>query len=493
MKTCLFTAIILMVHWVLLLPAMAHNHKLNFEVSDVTFYQNGEALLFGGLVQNKPYLKIMDRKGNGELSTRSPFYLDNNLYQGFATAMLVESSTLTQNAIERPVLFGHNGVYTIVGTEVVELIRTASIYRSIDDSAFRLLPHALDVNNDGLTDFVIPNFESTSIWTQKINGSFKQQVLDFSLPTEYYVDEFDRASLFIEVPKQVIQAQVIGNELVDLVVVFDDQILIIEAISAGLYASQAGASGKKGVKPIEVRLPFALKSEHAEEQNKANGTTYKLLDVQDLNNDGIVDLIIDKRYFDGTDNDVGNEEQSIIVLFGALKQSELFYAKTNSDEIKLGGEMLDYGFADFNGDGRKDLYYVSGEIGAGSVMSALFGGGFEVDIRVHLQREGMNFTTKVKAEKETQFLVDVKNVAFGTFLEVADINHDGKDDLILKESERYLSVYLGNAKRVLAKKAQKIKMSLPENPAKIKRLRLGKNHFVVSYEKLDRLVQIKLD
>ena len=101
-----------------------------------------------------------------------------------------------------------------------------------------------------------------------------------------------------------------------------------------------------------------------------------MTDIQDLNSDGIADLIIQSIEKSG----VFEETDSFQIYLGRRVGEQLEYPEAPSTAIKFKGTAVGSKFADLDGDGRSDAMVASLVIGIRQIIGALITGSIKMDV-----------------------------------------------------------------------------------------------------------------
>lgn len=421
---------------------------------------NHQSFLVTGLSNKQPQLSVIVITDENQLIEKEIYQLKQNHYQGFATAYLAindhnqpQSTALTQaTPKEHIVLFGTQGIYLIKEDGATLLIQQTSLFRVIDNKNFNHLPLVYDVNGDGLSDFILPDFHQYWIFVQNQQGEFIQSELAYSPTVNFQSSKFDDTSVQFVLPKQIQLLDV--NDDGDLDIVF--------ASKHTLQYFLQYKNGSFDKQPKKMVLPIELSAPESTVESYSNTTRYAFNRFDDINADGLQDIVIEKKIYE---KDISDGEQQILVLFGQYKaHKQLSFELGNSTSITHKGELIEYGFADFNGDTLKDLYLLGADLDASSVVSALWGGSFTVDINIYKLDHKKGFSKKPDVSKETEFIIDMDQIVFGAMVHIADIDGDTRSDLLLQSDDNELAIYSGNSKKVLTKRSQKISIDLPTDP-----------------------------
>lgn len=443
-------------------------------ISNALGWQSKDNFTTARINEGKPHLDTWQLEQNGQINQINSVELRTQTYQGYATATLANKEQVVGEYL---VLFGRDGIHKVSNNTVSLLIKGQSLHsKFLDSEAFKPFPYVFDVNGDGLTDFVLPDIDNHVLWLQNSVGEFTETQLNVGLPTSMFEDENQQKSFTLSYPIATKVSDVSGNRLNDVVIAFDE----------GIYLFKQEQQGKFLVEPILLDLPFTLDTNMQKVQKSGRNEGYFLLQLVDINHDKIIDLVVERKTIEKDKS----ESQTIEFYLGQRGEGAGSLEFALSGSIELDGEMLSYGLTDFNGDNKPEFHYVSGELGAGSVMSAFFGSGFEVEIKIHQQLTGGNFTREPIKDLSTSFKLDVKNAVFGLFFKKLDINNDGIVDVLLEQGDDRLVAYYGHKKKPLEQRSKKIKIALPNEPARLQNLTINSKSYLLSLDDIKRFAQL---
>ena len=399
-------------------------------------------LYVAGLDGRRPGLSRFDYDQQ-QLVLKHRFQLPAGQFQGFALATLQGP----QGKREVPVMLAADGVYRMEGDQAKLLAGAESLFQSIDASQFADLSFVIDANRDGLSDFLVPGMSRQTLLVQDARGQFSAFPLAWPLHTRYVRHELQPAQLQISLPLAMTTVDINGDGLTELLL----------ASHSGLYYFSQSASGGFAETAQPLSLPVALTEPEDIGRGSRAGIQHQFLALTDLNSDGLPDVLMERRQWQAA----GDEPEIYTVAYFATRNAagQLVFTGQRQASLKQQGETYTRGWADFNGDGLTDLYVISGELSASSVMGAFFSGGFPLRIAVYPLDAGLRYAQRPAATRETEFTVDTGSMQLGPRYQVADFNGDGKADLLLEDDHKTLVIYDGGGKRLLSKKGRKLKLA----------------------------------
>jgi len=160
--------------------------------------------------------------------------------------------------------------------------------------------------------------------------------------------------------------------------------------------------------------------------------------VEDLNGDGLADVLINKQ-----------KTRGLTSLYSLVS---IFYHRKNTGISSVpqqiitteGTASVAMVIRDLNRDGRQDLILPSFEFGLGAVIRYFFTKKIRVSFLVYLMREDGRYPDKPDLEKEIRFKIDLSGQSNLAVIDPdGDYNGDGVNDLVFGTSDDELSIFPG--------------------------------------------------
>lgn len=337
-----------------------------------------------------------------------------------------------------------------------------------------------DVNNDGIDDIILPDFEQTNLWL----GST-------STPEYYY------QAIAINTEAELIRGSVNFSPtklfLADLNV---DGLQDIAWISKGTinYFSQT-VIGKFSSSQKTLALAEAIYGLDWWQLREADGQspdqsdlTHRVVEqIKDVNGDGLVDVIVRFTQSSGVLDRANNYE---FYLGYTNENDQLEFPKTANTVIKADGTLTGLKIVDANNDNKFEVLLSSFELSVSNIIGALLSGGIDQNVLLFALNNNDVYEEDAVISKEVELSFSLTSGQSGQpIVLLTDVNGDDSQDLILSSGEDRLNVFLGQkSSKLFNRKASKHKLLLPKNGALFEHADLnhdGKEDFIMRYGRLD--------
>ena len=342
------------------------------------------------------------------------------------------------------------GIFHSTESGVKELVSVSSFYTAEVFDVLKYQKFTLDANNDGLTDFYFPGIERQTLFIQDDKGQFSQLSLPMTGKTTTHFSD-NRLTVSHQLPATPDMIDITGDGHKDLVFI-GSQAISYFPVSEHVISQQ--------LKHISF----------LDQVNKH--TKQQFVKLSDVNNDGYPDIHTKEGDDKGEDGEINFDSESIHRVYFAKKTSEGLKHNEKSDiKVTLEGASSIASVSDFDGDGIQDLAIYTVDIGFTDIISiasaAMNNKEIELDIEVAIFKgQGNNlFAKKESTSKDFEIAIDMNDTSGsnnkGIFF--SDFNNDGSTDLLVKTDNDELSLYSGDKKRMLSRKAKRIKRDLPKS------------------------------
>lgn len=331
-----------------------------------------------------------------------------------------------------------------------QLHSVSSMYPVVDKKRFKTLDMVLDVNKDGLSDFLIPDFTAYHLLVQQADGRFGQ----FDLPIA------SQSILFTDGPtysaKTPQQADINLDGRLDIGFAQDDSIR--------WYLQQTDGSFAK--EPQVQQLGVGLTPDLQAQQRAGDGRSFTNLALrlferlQDLNNDQIPDLVVQQAFY----KDAMDQQYSYQIHYGQKPDAGGFvqFNKTPDQKINTNGVQFEVQFQDLDGDGRADFFTPVAEIGLSKIVSALLTGSADIDYQFFRQREDGSFGERPVYRQDITVGISINSGQVN--MPVATVLKDktGVYQLLIGDGESTLRSFGHVGAKLFSEKSRKFDTPLPK-------------------------------
>jgi len=348
------------------------------------------------------------------------------------------------------------GIYLVSEQAPQLLLAVQSLYSTMNSAEFKHHSFTVDSNNDGLTDIFLPGFSKQTLYQQQSDGSFTEHIINH-LPKIKTRTSQDDLSVNFKLPSRPKFIDINGDNILDAV---------FTSAQGVTYFIGSNTDNSVGYHDEQqLTMPVHL-------DNKDSDLVERLTKLSDFNQDGVVDLF--------TKTTKSNVEVSL-TSSGGKKTMKVYLGKRVDgmmsfdvqpiSEITLEGKSNIVDFPNLTGDKYTELAVVEVDIGITDIISiasaAASGEAIELDaeIRFHRGMAQYQFSENSEVEKDFEFKIKLDNDSskFDLSMNIKDFNGDGKADLLLRTDDNVLKIFYGEERRLLSKRAKKIKHDLPEN------------------------------
>lgn len=341
-----------------------------------------------------------------------------------------------------PVVLAEDGIYRYTKTGLMPLIKAPHLYQQSPHwllSTLRDIRFSMDLDENGLSDFILPHFGQLTLLLQQQDGRFYQHQVKLEHSYVLSTHQSENYALTISLPAHFALQDINQDKQADLTFVIDEQIFALRRTEAGFSNSLLSWS-------------FSASDEDKTRQFGA---------LVDATGDGVIDLLI-KESGEG-------DPHRMLILPGLYNPATRVWqvSDTTSTMLKMDDELLHFGYGDFNGDGRPDLYSVSASVGLGSVLSLMSNRVLELDFNLYLQGGDGQFKRQRRGSKTLHMALDLRQMSQDWLFNVADINDDGLSDLIFFDDTQNLMLSFGERKYGLSRRSQPLALSLKGKPGKV--------------------------
>ncbi len=354
-------------------------------------------------------------------------------------------------------------------TTPILLFETPSIFKLPDQVFLERLNFVRDLNDDGVEEILIPQFFHYVIYSKQEDGTYSMTAkLDCSMQNSVTsLNEVSRYLIATFLTPNTLIVDYNKDQLSDIVTIHDEYLKIFFQNNAGEFSNADSAI---------VNLKFILTQAYS--SRLGNGNIYQrdrfkdkigITSLADLNNDGLLDMIVEK--FSMKDG-----------AFNPKKQFQVFFARQDPDNPKKGGIFNDVpdhiiinrGFqihskiGDLNNDGKMDIYIPIIEIGVFNFITMLVTGDIDVTVLWYVMDDSGHYRKKPDFELEVTVEVDTKGRKFPVSSIDGDFNGDGRNDFMRAQDGKLMIHYAPDDGEPKEKADVEFVIELPDNGKMVK-------------------------
>lgn len=289
-----------------------------------------------------------------------------------------------------------------------------------------------DIDGNGRSDIVLPDFTGYRLFLQQDDGSFDTGPV-LKIPAIAHHQEYNHRITYRPVRLYFLDAD--GNGTTDAVAVRGGSMLYFSGTGPGAFAK--GQSIPLG---LGITERFLGDDVGGVDVDHTNQTWKRVVRVADFDGRGGADL------FTHTVESEGLFDKTHVLQLHARKDAGAFSFDTSDRGRIPTNVVIDTpAFADVNGDGRLDFGTWSVDFGIGTIFGWLVSGTVDLEVSYYALQEDGTYPAKPSRREEVEVAFDLssgKPTVPPWFL--ADVNGDGRPDLVLGEGEDRLRVFLGD-------------------------------------------------
>ncbi len=336
--------------------------------------------------------------------------------------------------------------FDISAQKWLPLVTGSSMYRVVDAKRLLSLDFSFDLNGDGLSDFLVPDFNAWHLFMQQADGSFVQD--DLALDSEMMVFN-DRSNYEAKKP-QIVDLNADGR--LDVAFAVDDSLTVFAQSPAGRFTTS-----------YSLPLGVGLTPDAQAQQRPGDGRSFenlvltRLERLADINGDGVVDVVVQQQHY----IDAMEQNYNYLIHYGSLQNEWVRFKGKPDQQINTSGIQFDVTFADLDNDKRLDFYTPVAQIGIGAIVRALVSGSADIEMQFYKQRPDGSFGDKPTYRQE--MTVEIKITSGQVNMSVATVlkGADGKASLLLADDEDTLRVYAPVGAKLFSDKSVKQSIELP--------------------------------
>ena len=364
------------------------------------------------------------------------------------------------------------------------LVELTTTYNATGESGVPYVDISRDINRDGLDDLVVPDIDGFWIATQLNDGSFTDPIK--LGPPDPFLDEIalDAKHRYREVGitpltvhwylSRLHQMDYDQDERNDLVFWNADHFDVYRQDARGMFSPVA--------ETFTVDIPFDTDGAYSIAFDFKGENMFSLIfgfrektkrrvlhTFQDLNGDGVADLVI--HSLEG--RSLGKQRSRYEVHFGTPTPNGIAFARDVSMTIRprgTAGGLQPWGyssqwFEDLDGDGNIDILFKDVKTGLVGMSRAMIGKSIAIDLECYRMENG-RYPDKPTTMRKIRPDLDIfeKHRVFFPVVLFGDVNGDGRSDLLVGKHWEELHVFLGvPGPELFARKPQKMAVAMPND------------------------------
>ncbi|MFQ5706683.1 MAG: FG-GAP repeat domain-containing protein [bacterium] len=212
-----------------------------------------------------------------------------------------------------------------------------------------------------------------------------------------------------------------------------------------------------------------------------------LMKIQDLNGDGVVDIISTRV---STKESFISPKNEVLVYFGKRRRhnatTAVYFDPEPDQVIRPGGNQIVLDIVDLNKDGKSDFIIPVVKVGLKNLIKMLLTKRVELEAEIYLMGEDDLYPKKPDRQTKMVVRFSFKGGAASPVYEIADFNGDGNLDIMTSMEEKRLVLFRGNKKNILdASPGNRFNVILPQSGDMVYAEELngdGKSDLVITYD-----------
>jgi len=329
-----------------------------------------------------------------------------------------------------------------------KLVTSSSLYRVVDTKRLRRLEFSHDLNNDQLTDFLLPDFNGYQLWLQQADGSFGH----YELTIDSQMQAFDEDPTYIARKPWVVDLNLDGRT--DIAFAKDDTLQLFLQQADGSFPSQATA----------LALGVGLTPDNQAQLRGGDGRSFKgliinrLQRLMDVNGDSIVDLVVQQQQY----IDAMEQNYSYHIHYGQKGAAGVSFQQKPNQTISTSGVQFDVNFVDLDNDKRVDFYTPAAQIGVRSIIRALVAGTANVELQFYKQQADGSFGSKPVYSQDVTVEISIGSGQVNMPLATVLKNAAGVASLVVGDGEDTLRTFAPVAVKLFSDKSTKQQQPMPK-------------------------------
>ena len=359
------------------------------------------------------------------------------------------------NKITQLLLLDSKGLSTInfKTNSIMRLEELDSIYLSPKPLFISNKELVKDLNGDELDDIIVSNFNHVTVLLQRANGEFEKM----ELPIRSMIDMTNLHVAYSD--RTIFQLDTNFDQLPDLVVLENKQLRVYEQTADGRFTTTSNRISL----PVEVSdVPWwFVRGADGESVDQSNLQHRMIEKLEDINGDGIADLMIRQTQSSGVFDRQNNYE----IYFGFDQDGTLNFSPKLDTSISAEGTLAGLALVDINNDKRQEILVSSFDVGVSQIIGALLSGSIDQDVYLFSLDKDDNYgkTPLFSEEVDLNFSLSSGSAGQPVVLS-ADLDGDGNRDLVLSTGTKRLTIFNGEqSDRLLGSRSKRHRLKLPDD------------------------------
>ncbi len=333
--------------------------------------------------------------------------------------------------------------------------RVRSIYAVAVPTRIPRINFFRDLNDDGLDDLVIPDFNGYHVQVQRRDGSFSDPVVLEAAPHMDLSYEnfpgFQPRSLFI--------ADMNGDGRNDAVFAMKEGLRYYAQQADGTFLSRPSLITLPRRYDFSGREELALRLRNEDQSDLELTGIYQVRDLDGAGGPELVTLTLTSR-------GVFRKETTYNIYPGRIDgKGQVRFAELPTSILASRGYQFDTGEKDLNGDGSIDLAISSIRLGIGKIVGALLTGSVDFDLDFFPMIGGRYEDAPAISRKITALIDLSSGEIFFPFVVMTDLDGDGHLELLFQDGSETMRIYRGRpGPGLFDTKATLVKVPLPGDP-----------------------------
>ncbi|MGZ9897029.1 FG-GAP repeat domain-containing protein [Shewanella gaetbuli] len=340
-----------------------------------------------------------------------------------------------------------------------------------------------DINNDGEGDIIISDFKEVHLMLSQPSSSaaipnFTRQ----SLPLLPIIELTKSGAEYSRPELHITDTNFDGKD--DIVKVGEGLLEVYTQLDSGLFTNSANYISVS--QPISGVDWWNKRDIYGRQLDQSDLMYRKVEKIADINADGITDLVV--RYTKSSG--VFDRSNDYEVYLGQNKDNVLFFPREANSVIRADGTLSGLNFVDLDSDAKLEVVVSGFDIGISQIIGALLSGSIDQDVYVFKMNDQYIFPKSANLTQEVELNFSLTSGQSGEpVVSLGDLNGDGFKELILSDDEKSLKIYQGKAgASPFVSRSDELKFALPTEGSMVKLTDInhdGKDDLLVHYGRQD--------